>query len=76
LLRSTRLIKLGSHAIGACCCAYRAVSEPGMIDISLMSDDLGSKAGAFHVEINDVLSMPVDPALQPGTPENLLVISE
>ena len=47
-----------------------------MIDISLMSDDLGSEAGAFHVEINDVLSMPVDPALQPGTPENLLVISE
>lgn len=68
-------MKLGSHAIGACCWAYRAVSEPGMIDISLMSDDLGSDEGAFHVEINDVLSRPLDPALQPGTPEKLLVSS-
>jgi hypothetical protein len=69
-------MKLGSQATGACCWAYRAVSEPGIIDISLISDDLGSEAGSFHVEINDVLSRPVDPALQPGTPENLLVISE
>jgi hypothetical protein len=68
-------MKLGSHAIGACCWAYQAVSKLRMIDISLMSDDLKSEAGAFPVEINDVLSKPVDPALQPGTPENLLVIS-
>lgn len=73
LFLSTRLMKPGSHEIGPCCWAYRAVSEPGMIDISLMSDDLRSEAGAFQVEISDVLSRPVDPALQPGTSENLLV---
>jgi hypothetical protein len=43
-----------------------------MIDISLMRDDLRSEAGAFQVEISDVLSRPADPALQPGTSENLL----
>ena len=75
MFRSTLLMKLGSHTIGFCCYAYRAASEPGMMEISPMNDDLRSDAGALLSDINDVLLRPDGPVLQLGTPENPLVRS-